>query len=61
VTFFRGHCEGGNVARSNLFPCAFKKRVSFMNNPEALRRGYVIAMTGKTPFVIASEARQSPS
>jgi hypothetical protein len=30
-----------------------------MNNPEAQRRGYMLAMTAKTPFVFASEARQS--
>jgi hypothetical protein len=31
-----------------------------MNNPEAQRRGQMLAMTAKTPFVFASEAKQSP-
>jgi len=30
-----------------------------MNNPEAQRRGQMLAMTAKTSFVIASEAKQS--
>jgi hypothetical protein len=30
-----------------------------MNNPEVQRRGQVLAMTAKTLFVIASEAKQS--